>query len=170
MANGLDIKLELIPRDAGSGRFVKITDNMLNMTREVVAQQTYALASQVKGNIGATFKNPAAMQSAIGVDVRQRGSQWVGTIEARGEFTGVHLPFMAIQEYGGVVQTPEIFPARARVLRFFGKGGDKIFAKHTRPHPTRIPARSYLRTALESRQAEIAQAFRVATEKAVAEG
>lgn len=169
MANGLDIKLELIPRDAGSGRFIKISDNMLNMTREAVAQQTAALYNQVRSNIGANFRNPAKMQTAVGMRVFQRGAQWVGEVDASGEITGRVLPFMRIQEYGGTIQTPAIFPRNARALHFLSKSGEEVFTKHTRPHPTRIPARSYLRTALESRQAEIAQAFRVATERAVNE-
>ncbi len=169
MANGLDIRLELTPRDAASGRFLKISDNLLSYSRDVVAQQTLALVSQVRSNIGATFHNPGQMQTAVGFRIYQRGSQWVGEVDASGELTGRVLPFMRIQEYGGVAQTPAIFPKKARVLHFMTKTGQEVFAKRTKPHPTRIPPRSYFRMALEQRQAEIQQAFNAAVTRAVNE-
>jgi phage gpG-like protein len=55
------------------------------------------------------------------------------------------LPYAAIHQYGGTVNIPEIRPRSVNgTLRWFGAGGEPIFAKRVRAHRVTIPARPYL--------------------------
>jgi hypothetical protein len=126
-----------------------------------------ALVEQVaRERMAALFRNPGRMQAALSHTVEGDGDTVFGTVTASG------LPYLRIHEYGGVIQTPAIFPKAAQALAFnvpgqplaIGKSAVQgmVFAKSTRPHPTPIPERSYLRYALATRRTEIREMFRAA--------
>ena len=160
--NSMDIRMEFIPRDA-LGRFQKIGENLLALTREAMVKTTDALRTQVRINIAGSFRNPNRMMSAVGSNVTQRGTQWIGEVDASGQFTGTRLPYMRIQEYGGIVHLPDIFPKRKQALYF--TGASYPFAK-AEAHDVTIRGRSYLRAALIQRQQEIQNLFKAAVQQA----
>jgi len=54
-------------------------------------------------------------------------------------------PYAAAHQFGAVISIPEIRPKKANgVLVFAGPGGAPIFARRTRAHTVRIPARPFL--------------------------
>jgi phage gpG-like protein len=136
-----------------------VRQNLVKTMRDVVEM----VEQQAKDNIGRMFKNPAKMQASISSKVEENGTVVTGTVSASG------LPYLAIHEYGGVIQTPEIFPVNAKALHWLApaalgfsggpKGQEGVFAMHTAAHPTPIPERSYLRAALAQRRQAINDAF-----------
>src|SRR5258708_6981867 len=94
-----------VPRDL-AGRFIQAKTNTLERLRLAVIHQTEELVKQTQRNIASQFRNPALMQSAIGMAIRERGNTVTGIVDASGELSGHPLPFMGIQEYGGTVKTP----------------------------------------------------------------
>jgi hypothetical protein len=130
---------------------------------KVMHDATALVASQARANIFRLFNHPDKMQDTIDATVVD------GTWEVTGTVTAAGLPYLRIQEFGGVIQTPEIFPRAAQALHWLspastgfsgaGASAEGVFAMHTRAHETRIPERSYLRAALDQRRAEIIAAF-----------
>jgi phage gpG-like protein len=74
------------------------------------------------------------------------------------------VPYARIQEFGGLVNVPEMAPVRARALTF-SYGGRLMFAARTAAHTVNLPERSYMRTSL----AEIAPVFVARIRKIVEE-
>jgi hypothetical protein len=102
------------------------------------------------------------MENSLSTQVQGAGDSITGTVTASG------LPYLAIHEFGGIIQTPEIFPVNALALHWIAPGAlpfkgnatqEGVFAMHTAAHPTPIPERSYLRAALAQRRREIEAAF-----------
>jgi hypothetical protein len=135
-----------------------VQQDLVTTMREVTAM----VEEQAKDNIARMFNNPGKMQGAVSSKV-EAGPPVTGTVSASG------LPYLAIHEYGGVIQTPEIFPVNAKALHWLApamlgfsggpKGQEGVFAMHTAAHATHIPERSYMRAALAQRRAEIIAAF-----------
>src|ERR1700731_4193611 len=124
---------------------------------QVMHDATALVASQARANIALLFKTPDRMQDTLDATVVDGTWTVIGTVTAAG------LPYLRIHEYGGVIQTPEIFPQAAQALHWLspvavGFSGattqGEVFAMHTAAHQTRIPERSYLRAALDQRRAE----------------
>ena len=114
-----------------------------------VRELTELVAETARANMARLFKGPVA---EITTEVSDSGDVITGTVTAGG------TPFARIHEYGGTVHTPEIFPVNAQALHWVSPGGD-VFARHAAAHDTQIPERSYLRAALEQREADILARF-----------
>jgi hypothetical protein len=135
-----------------------VHQNLVKTMHDVTAM----VVQQAKDNIARMFNHPDKMQDAVSAKVDD-GAVVTGTISASG------LPYLAIHEYGGVINTPEIFPVNAKALHWLApaalgfSGGPKtqegVFAMHARAHETHIPERSYLRAALAQRRSAINAAF-----------
>jgi hypothetical protein len=131
--------------------------------RDAMRDMVELVRDTARENIARMFNNPARMQDSLSTRVEGSSQTLTGTVTASG------LPYLAIHEYGGVIQTPEIFPVNALALHWISpaalgfSGGAKsqegVFAMHARAHPTRIPERSYLRAALAQRRRAIEAAF-----------
>jgi hypothetical protein len=134
--------------------------------RAAVAEQTEILAQTVKERMAALFHNPGKMQAAVGTSMAESANAAEGTVYAEG------LPYLRIQEYGGVTRPHDIFPRTASVLAFpaagaFGFSGsgatEMVFARHVHHPGSRIPERSYMRSALALRRSAIIAAIREAS-------
>jgi hypothetical protein len=145
-------------------RFENATRALHDAILGIITDEVGQVADNARARMGELFKNPGRMQAAISTSVEDGGSFIYGAITAFG------LPYLAIQEYGGVVMTPEIFPVNARALHFFTDRAaffrpeataatGEVFAKSTRAHPTVLPERSYLRYALAQRRSAIRARF-----------
>lgn len=71
---------------------------------------------------------------------------------------GTNVPYAAIHEYGGKTRPHTIVPKSASVLHFF-VGGREVFTRKVMHPGSVIPARPYLRPALEESQGEIEAVF-----------
>lgn len=76
------------------------------------------------------------------------------------------VPYAAIQEFGGVTAPHEIRLRRAQALAFT-LGGRLVFAKRVRHPGSRMPERSFLRSALADMAPEIRAGIGAAVARAV---
>lgn len=169
MADVVDVEVkglqELIVRLQGEA-----DGGMQRRVNAAVAWETRQLEVQVKEIIRTIFQTPEKMSSSVSSDVVEGTGTVTGTVTASG------LPYLRIQEYGGVVQTPEILPVTASVLAFisarklqFGGLGnpqtaDMVFSKKARAHPTTLPERSFMRRGLAERKADIIKSIQKAAD------
>jgi hypothetical protein len=147
-----------------TGRFRNATQSLHDRLLGIITEEVGLIADNARARMAELFKNPSIMQRSVGTSVEDGGTFIYGTVFAAG------LPYLRIQEYGGTIMTPEIFPSTARALHFFANRStgfrpgaeastNEVFTKSTRAHPTRIPERSYMRYALAQRRAAIRARF-----------
>jgi phage gpG-like protein len=115
-----------------------------------------ALADKVKyeklaGGVLAT--RSGALAASIAAEVSGDGEDITATVGSFGD-----VKYAAIQEYGGKTGAHEILPGKASVLAFVA-GGAMHFARKVEHPGSVIPERSYLRSSLEERSAEIVAAL-----------
>ena len=110
------------------------------------------VATQARANMRSLFKGSGRVAD-ISVRVTRRGEEVTGEVTAGG------TPYARIHELGGTVHLPDIFPVQAHALHWISKAGDEVFAKHAAAHDVHIPERSYLRSALTQREADIRRVF-----------
>jgi hypothetical protein len=145
-------------------RFERAARSLHDALLGIITEEVELIADNARQRMAELFKNPAKMQASIATSVEDGGSFIYGAITASG------LPYLRIHEFGGMVQTPDIFPVNARVLHFFTPGAaffrpeaksatSEVFAKSTRAHPTVLPERSYLRYALQQRRSALRARF-----------
>jgi hypothetical protein len=129
---------------------------------KIMHDATALVESQARANIARLFNHPERMQDTLDAKVVDGTWTVTGTVTAAGQ------PYLRIQEYGGVVHVPEIFPVNAQALHWIspakvGFSGtheqEGVFSAHAAAHDVRLPERSYLRAALAQRRAEIIAAF-----------
>ncbi len=164
------VGLFMVGRDL-AGRFVSMETHIVEQMRQTLTRETQILANQVKTNIAARVRNPALMQGAVGMSpVRQQGAAFVAEVDVSGTYTGRRLPFMRIQEEGGTVRIPRISkPFKRGTQQAMHFPGAKYPFAAAKAHNVRIPPRSYLRLALEQRQAAIDAGFKLSINRAVEE-
>lgn len=131
----------------------------------IVTEEVQEIADLARARMGELFKDPARMQASVDTLVQEGGTFIYGAIFASG------LPYLQIQEYGGAVMTPDIFPTSASALHFFSDtsagftasrafaASDEIFTRGTRAHLTVLPERSFMRYALAQRASAIRERF-----------
>lgn len=118
------------------------------------------LAGRVRGRMGQLFRNPSRMQASVSSAVEVVGEAVIGTVGA------YDLPYLRIQEFGGVTSPHDIFPVNGNVLAFLSSGGPVpfragassgvlTFAKVVHHPGSRIPERSYMRSALHLEKGSI---------------
>jgi hypothetical protein len=128
---------------------------------------TDRLADRARSRMAELFANPGVMQASVATSVDD-GPPVTGTVGAYG------LPYLAAQEFGVVTRPHDIFPVNAQVLAFFapgfvpfksGAGNDQIFAKAVHHPGSRIPERSYMRSALAMERTDIIRALQQAVDE-----
>lgn len=103
-----------------------------------------------KANLSGKVLNvrTGALRSSIGHEV----------VESNGRYTvrvfSSNVPYAAIHEYGGQTKPHDIFPSKAQALHFF-MGSKEVFAKSVHHPGSKIPERSYIRSALIEALAEM---------------
>lgn len=145
------VDVELIGLTELQAKLGAITPATQDRLRPFMAQATINLREAVKANIADRFKSTGPLYQSVQSEV----SEEPGVIEGRVFTEGV--PYAAIQEYGGTTPPHVITPVRAKVLAFMSGGGgfssgggmsEMIFTKRVNHPGSRIPERSYARTAL----------------------
>ncbi|SNB60129.1 Bacteriophage HK97-gp10, putative tail-component [Rhodoblastus acidophilus] len=114
------------------------------------------LAQVVDVNLSGAVLNArsGALRNSIQLRNQDQGASLGVAVVADGG-----APYAAIQEYGGKTAAHEIVPDKATVLAFIA-GGKQAFARRVHHPGSEIPERSYLRSALAEKSAEIKQALR----------
>jgi phage gpG-like protein len=118
---------------------------------DALAQQLFAQVVGVNLSGGVLRAQSGALRDSIRMQVSQKDNLIGAEIFSDGD-----VPYAAIQEYGGKTAAHEILPDKARVLAF-ALNGSQVFARNIQHPGSNIPARSYLRSALEEQGDDIAQ-------------
>jgi len=142
-------------------RLTKFPAGVQSRIGVAISEQIELLKGAALDRMTELFRNAGGkMRDALKTAVVDSGESVSGTLSASG------LPYLAIQEYGGVTSPHDIFPVNAAVLAFFGQGsaqflpggdatGPLVFAKAVHHPGSVMPERSYLRYALATRRSAI---------------
>lgn len=148
-------------------RLGSMPDRVRERVGAEVQNQAELTRQEALDRMASLFKNAGGrMRDTLSTSYNDGGAVMTGTVSASG------LPYLAIQEFGGVTRPHDIFPVRANALAFAMPGkavfkagseaGNMVFAKAVHHPGSKMPERSYLRSALATRRAEIIAALRSA--------
>ena len=159
------ISLAVDGADRALAKLESLPDRLQARLRETVARLTGDTRDRVtaKLNGGVLQRRTGRLMGAVSAAMAEEGTTLAGTIEVD---SGA-APYAAIQEYGGETRAHAILPRTARVL-VFQRGGATVFARRVNHPGSKIPERSFLRSALAELQPEIQSALRDAISESVA--
>jgi len=145
----------IVDTDAARARLETIAPKVAVRMADAVSEGAEALRDAVRGKLSGDVLNvrSGTLRDSIRIETDGEGARIVSD-----------APYARIQEYGGRIEIPEIAPVAAKVLAF-PFAGKLVFAAHTKAHAVEIPARPYMRPALD----DFAASFRAQIADAVAE-
>jgi phage gpG-like protein len=138
----LSARLAALPDDLRAALAEKI---------DALAQDIYAQVVGVNLSGGVLETRTGALRNSI--HLRRDGQGSSAEIVADGG-----APYDAIHEFGGKTAAHEIIPDKAKALAFMFNG-KQAFARRVKHPGSQIPERSYLRSALAEKGADILQAI-----------
>ena len=126
-------------------------------------EQVTELHAAVVSRMESLFHNPGRMEESLSDEVKRDATGVTGTVTASG------LPYLKIQNYGGITAPHDIVPVRAGVLAFLSPGSvgfsggiveqGMVFAKIVHHPGSRMPQRNFMESALTMRRQAIIAAF-----------
>lgn len=134
--------------------FGPLTERIRSNLRSTSVGLTRMLASRVRENLSG--KVLRARSGRLRGAVRSQLIETKDTIGGRVYVQGV--PYAAIHEFGGRTKPHEIAARHSASLAFVWKGEMRFFKKVNHPG-SRIPERSYMRSALEDMRDEIKASY-----------
>jgi phage gpG-like protein len=160
------LTLKLTQSEALAARLAALPDRLRAALAEKAEALAQGLFAQVVGvNLSGGVLN--ARSGALRESIELRIAQQEDSVEAE-VFSAGDVPYAAMQEFGGKTAAHEILPDKARVLVLPG-AGKQAFARRVQHPGSSIPARSYLRSALEQQRETIAGALAQAVSGLAAE-
>ncbi len=148
------LRLSLEGRDALAERLGDLPERLraaLADKVDALAQNLFAQVVGVNLTGGVLNARSGRLRDSIEILASGRGQEIGAEILSNGE-----VPYAAIQEFGGKTAAHEILPDKARVLAFV-INGKQVFARSIQHPGSLIPARSYLRSALDEQRDDIVQ-------------
>jgi phage gpG-like protein len=148
------LHISLEGQQALAARLGVLPDRLRAALAEKVGALAQILFSRVVGvNLSGGVLNPrsGALRDSIEVE-----SSWQDDRIDAEIFSNGDAPYAAIQEFGGKTAAHEILADKSRVLAFVANG-KQVFARRVEHPGSQIPARSYLRSALDEQGGDIAQ-------------
>lgn len=147
-------RVELRGRDELIARLDAMPERVHQALLEKMSTLTAALAAKVIDKLSddVLHVRTGELRRSISMKVDDDGDVIRGTV-----YSAANSPankYAAIQEYGGTIHIPDIYPTKAQALHFVIDGKD-VFAKMVRAHDVTIPERSFLRSSLEEMQDDI---------------
>jgi phage gpG-like protein len=135
--------------------------------QKVIGDTTKSLALQLLRMVkeeklsGQVLKNrTGTLRRSINLRVLESGTSTTGEV-----FT--NLEYARINEYGGVTKPHVIRPRNGKALRFM-MGGKAVFAKEVNHPGSKMPERSFLRSALSDMRPTIQRQYEEAVKKVLA--
>jgi phage gpG-like protein len=151
MADNFDVEVKL-------PNFGRLTEATRSNMRGAVVTLTRRLAELVRRNLSGTVLN---VRSG-----RLRGSIRSEMIETKDEIGGrvysEGVPYARIHEFGGQTSPHVIMARNSKSLAFVWGSRGLVFFKSVNHPGSRIPERSYMRSALEEMRSEIIETYRKA--------
>lgn len=105
----------------------------------------------LRRNSGLSVRSGALFNS-INTKIEMKNDLIIGEVYSQG------VPYAETHEYGAIMPARVVYPSKAMALRWPGGGGFAFSKGHTIPSYS-IPARPYMRPALESKAEEIYERF-----------
>jgi phage gpG-like protein len=148
----LSFKFAELPADLHAAIAAKIAQNTAQLWDKVVKEK---LSGQVlnmrSGNLARSIRSETA----------DDGATITGRVYSDGS-----VPYARIHEFGGTTKAHVIVPSKARALHFIA-GGKQVFASMVRHPGSKIPTRSYLRSALAEMIPDFVRGMREAVMEAL---
>ena len=141
----------IVGADRVSGNFKHMPDMAFDAIHATMKRLVIALSRHVKEDklSGLVLKNRTGnLRRSINETVKLKSDH-----EIRG-YVGTNSVYAAIHEYGGVTAPHVIMPQNVKALRFI-QGGGTVFAKVVNHPGSRMPERSFLRSALSDMKNKI---------------
>lgn len=146
--------------DEGSARKVSDTiEKSLALYQAGFKINVWRALTLLEASIQQNIRNTFTMRTgnllnsiSTGKTVEQSGDTIIGSIGPVG------VKYAAIHEFGGITPPHIILPRVAKVLRF-QMGRQEVFARYVNHPGSKIPARPYLRPALERNREKIKEKF-----------
>lgn len=134
--------------------FGPLTERIRMNLRSASVTLTRRLAQKVRENLSGGVLNARTgrLRASIKSELIETTDSVGGRVSTRG------VPYARIHEYGGKTRPHEIAARNSASLAFVWKGEMRFFKKVNHPG-SRIPERSYMRSALADMQAEINEAY-----------
>jgi phage gpG-like protein len=120
------------------------------MQRCVIRLQTKIKFEKLSNQI-LKYGSPPRLRDSIVTDVQDSGNYITGTVSS-------NVIYAPIQEYGGTVNLPDIYPKNASCLAFVWNG-KQCFFKKINAHSITIPAHYYMRDSLNESKNSIKEEF-----------
>jgi phage gpG-like protein len=134
------------------------TESGLSMSRLVMKLTRKVKEEKLSGQV---LKNKTGrLRRSIHPEVGQTSRSLVGTV-------GTNVVYAGIHEYGGQTRPHVIEAKRAAFLAFMGKDGNMVFRRKVNHPGSRLPERSFLRSALKEMTPEIVREFENAITRVV---
>lgn len=144
-------KLDRMPLAVHQSLKLKITMLTLKLEKHVKANK---LNGQVLNRIS------GRLARSIASKVVDTPESIVGSVFSSGD-----VKYAAIHEFGGQTAPHLIVPKKANMLAFTGKSGNQVFARQVNHPGSKMPKRSFLRSALTDMSAEIQRGMKEAVIK-----
>lgn len=148
----------------GQDKIDAIGRKLHTVTLRKLTQLTDIMYNKVQENLSGKIlqKQTGQLASSIRKEVTESGSEMMGVV-----FVDPVTPKALALEKGGE-RYYDIYPVRAKMLRFVNKSGEIVYASHTYHPPSKDFA--YLRTALEEMESLIPESFRESIETLIRDG
>lgn len=141
-----------LPQEVNIALMRKMGTLTIRLYRHIVLNK---LSGQVLRTVSGRLKR------SVTFDIRKNGDQLVSEV-----FTDGTAPYDAIHEYGRKTPPHEIVPVKAQALSFL-RDGKRVFYKKINHPGSRMPERSYMRSALDDMREEIESELVSAFEQAL---
>jgi phage gpG-like protein len=145
----------IVGKDEFKGRLTAAYANTDPEMQRSMARLVLSLVRRIKEKLGGEVlkARTGRLRRSIHGEVRAAGASSI-----QGE-AATNVEYAAIHEYGGTTAPHDILPKRGRALAFAMNGRQFVFAKVHHPG-SKIPERSFMRSALDEMSPEIRAEFK----------
>lgn len=147
----------------GDRQLLARLDSMPDSVRRVLTAKIMALALMLQGHIQKNklsgqvlHVRTGALRRSIHVKVDQRATGVWGRVLSSGD-----VKYAGIHEFGGRTKAHVIEPRKVKALAFM-VGGSQVFAKRVNHPGSQMPMRSFMRTGLGDKAAQISTEMKAA--------
>lgn len=146
-------KYDRMPESIALALQRKVTALTLKLERKIKAEKLNGqVLNRVTGRLARSITHE--------VDVEPNGVY--GRVFSTGD-----VKYAAIHEFGGQTTPHVIYPKKAQALSFMGSGGNRVFAKKVNHPGSKMPERSFMRSALRDMSTEISTGLKTAVIDAI---
>lgn len=142
-------------------RLPRISDAVRRALRPEVVSLTQLLTNLIREKLSGQVLNRRSgrLYNSVRGELVESPTRIGGEVATRG------VPYGPIHEFGGIIK----HPGSSKYQSWIGGDGNRVHTHFTRPHDIPIPERSYMRSSLAERTAEIIERLTRAAKTAAKE-